>query len=123
MRLSTFIALIWMLGMVQGRAQTTPGAVDFLRVSSVAKSTTLNRTTRELTSRIEIKIENPTTATQAVLAPLHLIVRLNVTGGEASKIRVAGTLGGIGQPPYLAHYLDLTSSLTQGKLTPGQKLE
>ena len=78
--------------------------------SSSNESSSLNRTTRILTSKADITVTN--TSQKTITGPLHLVINLS-TG----PVTITGASGGIGSGLYNTYYIDLTNA-AGGSLLP-----
>ncbi len=85
----------------------------YFNIETAEERTSLDRTTRQLTSTVEVTLTN--LANVAVEAPLHAVVVNNPPGGVA----MPGALGGPGAGPHGQYYFDLSDRLVGGVLEPG----
>jgi PKD repeat protein/pimeloyl-ACP methyl ester carboxylesterase len=86
-------------------------------VTAANEVSNLDRKTGRVVSKIDITMVNQ--GTSPVEAPLHAVITF--TGeGDLSQVEVPGALGGLGQPPYQSHYLDLSGFAADGIAVDGQ---
>lgn len=86
-----------------------------VEVTAANEVSNLDRRTGRVISKIDITLANRGTAT--VEGPLHAVVGFS-GDGDLSQVTVSGALGGRGQAPYQAHYLDLSGQIGAG-IAPG----
>jgi hypothetical protein len=118
--LSTFLLLATLAPAIlvapQLRADDTPVNLDpQVTTDDLNKRCSLNRRTRLLTCVADIRVRNQ--STEHVLSPLHLVFTI-----DGSGVQMAGASGGIGAAPYGGFYYDLSASLGDGRLSPGETL-
>jgi len=85
-------------------------------IATTNERTTLNRTTGEYISTVDVKLYN--LGGRNLSGPLHLVVRTTGNG-----VALDGALGGTNDPLYGAYYRDMTGLLTANRLLAGQAVE
>jgi hypothetical protein len=107
---------------VSSRSMPRSGNGPFVDISSAFsvvfsnQSSNLNRATRILSSRADVRVRN--TSGEAVPLPVHLVV---ATDPASSDIVLEGASGGVGQAPYNTFFISLGTS--GGSLQPGEHLD
>jgi len=82
-------------------------------VVSSGERTSQVRTSKRLTSTVDVTIEN--TGDRLIEPPLHAVITfLPDQGGELNGLTASGLLGGIGKTPYQTFYKDLSDSIGTG---------
>ncbi len=75
---------------------------QYVTVSTANESSTLDRTTRVITSTAEITISN--TSNQSIIFPLHAVI--NINGTDYQDVTMPDALGGYGTGPYGKYYYE-----------------
>lgn len=94
-------------------ADTPPLLTTGVEIASSNERTALNRTTRKLSSTVDVKIKN--TSDRLLEAPLHAVISFTpLHGGNLAALTMPGALGGVGVAPYQTFYRDLSTSIGNG---------
>lgn len=118
---SLFLALILTLTpLASGQEpQLVDGGVLF---ETSKETTTLDRETQRLESRLLVTVRNNGTA--LISPPLHLVLSFNpLEGNNLEGLQVPGTLGGLDEAPYQTFYLDCSAKTGGDGLAPGEHFE
>lgn len=93
-----------------------------LKISAANETTTLDRETQRLESRLVVTVAN--NGNFLVGSPLHLVMSFDaLQGASLDELQVANALGGIGQPPYQTFYFECSAKSGGDGLAPGESFE
>ncbi len=118
--------LICLCGVGRGSllAQGTAPLLEKSAVQSTASAerSTLNRTTGELTSTVEVVAVNG--SGRRINGPVHAVVSFKSAAGApvTAGVQVVGSQGGFGQAPWQQPFFDLTAQLGADGWQPGEVL-
>ena len=94
-------------------ADAPPLLTTGVEIGSSNERTALSRTTRKLSSTVDVKIKN--TSDRLLEAPLHAVISFTpLNGGNLAGLTMPGALGGVGVAPYQTFYKDLSASIGNG---------
>lgn len=96
------------------RASQFEDVGDRVKIETSGEQSSLDRATGKVISTANVRITNQ--GDRALEPPFHVVVELS--GPDAASAVVANSAGGVGQPPYLFPYLDLSAQVGQ-ELAPG----
>ena len=91
---------------------------SYVSVTTANERSVLDRRTRMITSTADVTITNVSDA--AISAPFHAVIDITDTAYE--NVLMPSALGGPDSPPYNKYYYDLSSSLTEGNLSPAESV-
>jgi PKD repeat protein/pimeloyl-ACP methyl ester carboxylesterase len=118
--------LIGLCGVGRGSllAQGTPPLLEKAAVQTTASAerSTLNRTTGELSSTVEVVAVNG--SGRRINGPVHAVVSFKSAAGApvTAGVKVSGSEGGFGQAPWQQPWFDLTAQVGEDGWQPGEAL-
>ncbi|MFH1673040.1 MAG: PKD domain-containing protein, partial [Pseudomonadota bacterium] len=84
-------------------------------VSTANERSYLDRRTRIITSTADVTITN--TSDKTIASPLHAVLNIS-----SDQVQMPEALGGPGTDPYDKYYYDVSGSLSDGELSPGDSI-